>query len=40
MEESLRLHIEDRDRLRKELAGNTQPQLFQKGTAPPVSERT
>ena len=40
-EESLRLHIKDRDRLRQDLAGNAQRQKrLRKGIATGVSERT
>jgi hypothetical protein len=40
MEESLRLHLQDRDRLRQELAGNVQPRVLRNGIAAAVSERT
>jgi hypothetical protein len=40
MEESLRLHVQDRDRLRQELAGDAQPRLLRDRGAAAVSERT
>jgi hypothetical protein len=40
MEESLRLHTEDRDRLLQQLARNALPSVLQKETAAAVSERT
>ena len=40
MEDSLRRHVQDRDRLRQELASNAQPQVLKKGIAAAVAART
>lgn len=40
MEESLRLHVQDRDRLRREWAANARPRELQTETAPAVAEPT
>jgi hypothetical protein len=39
MEESLRLRIQERDRLRQHLPGDAQPQLLEKGISGALSER-
>jgi hypothetical protein len=40
MEESLRLQIEDRDRLRQYLAGDAEPRVFRRETADAVFGQT
>ena len=40
MEGSLRLHIQDRDRLRQEFVSNAQPEVLKKGSATAVPART
>ncbi len=40
MENSLRLHVQERDRLRQEMASNVQPQVLKKGSVAAVSART
>jgi hypothetical protein len=40
MEESLRLQIQDRDRLRQHLVGDVSPRALPEETAAAISERT